>query len=100
MTDQLVIATSHTQTHGPPHGVILIALGIAVAGWVVYMLVRRAQARRKRTDHDSSDRGPAATGSSARTPDAARSMTDRPVSQPAATGSSARTPDSDPGSGL
>lgn len=69
MTDQLVIAASHTQTHGPPHGLILIALAVAITGWVVYMLVRRALTRRKRSDDDSSDRGPAATRSSARTPD-------------------------------
>lgn len=67
MTLELLIAA--TQRHGPPHGLVVVALAIAVVGWLIY----RAVTRRTRSTHDAhADRGPARTPSATDTPDSDR----------------------------
>lgn len=67
MTLELLIAA--TERHGPPHGLILVVLAVAVAAWLIY----RAVTRRTGPTHDAhADAGAARTPSSADAPDSDR----------------------------
>ena len=56
MSAHLLIAATQT-THGPPHGLILVLLGIVIVGWLVYRLVQRAFAGRQSSDDDPPHEG-------------------------------------------
>lgn len=60
MTLELLVAA--TERHGPPHGLVLVVLAVAVVGWLIY----RAVMRRTRSTHETH-----ADGGVARTPSAA-----------------------------
>ncbi len=67
MAHDLLIAA--TQSHGPPHILVVGVLPVAIVGWLVY----RAVMGRRRSDGDSqSGRGPAGTRSVGETPESDR----------------------------
>lgn len=55
------------QTHGPPHGLVVAIIAVAIVGWLVYRAV--AARRSSGNDQAASDRGTTMTESPVRAPD-------------------------------